>query len=202
MPPENKGKTDAPPEASESSPVNKARAAFEEYRKKYAAQGEAASSGSHVGAPGHAAGAHTHFPGMPVQPPFPGMNPPLMQAMPMGVPPYFPGAGSPGPAPVSPIPGVDPQLFTNVGKMLSLGVTFATSVLMGGLQVMQGFTGSRSGCGEPMHGSCGCEPHHGGCHDYCGCGREAHHGGCHDSCGCGCDGFDSCCCHPGVHNCR
>jgi hypothetical protein len=166
--------------------LNKAKAAFDEYRNKMTG----ASSGP--GREGRAGKKRGFLPGGPV-PMFPmpgwGAPPPYAPGSPWrgGA---WPGAGA-GPMPE---PAAAAPLAESVGQMLRMGVAFATAAFTAGLQVMEGFagTGLQSRWPMPYHQS---EPE---CR--CACG-EGYVCGC--ECGCGCD---SCCdepdcCRVGVHNC-
>ncbi|MDD5673032.1 MAG: hypothetical protein PHC61_02625 [Chitinivibrionales bacterium] len=188
----NQKKNAAPDAAAGSDPLNKARAAFEAYRKRVGGVKKPLAGPSSVGASDHAAPAGGFPPQVapgPMQMPpmaWP-QNPgkPFPQA-PMPMP--FPGA-MPGQMGAPAMPGMDSPLAQSIGTMLKVGVTFATAAFAGGLQVMQGFMGDPARCGEEHwehdrdERGCGCRPE-----PFCG-GHYGHHG------------HDSHCCNPGVHNC-
>ncbi len=164
-------------ESAREEKLNQARAEFEKYRQRMNAYGQAPAAP--VLGPGmplfggsfpwpHAAGP---MPPLPGQGPFPYPGAPTT-LLPQGVGSPFAGGG---------------PLFENIGRMLQMGVAFATTAFAGGVQVLQGFSGSPTG---GHHESC-CQPtrmHH----DECGCH--------HVDCDCCCDDHD-CCCSPGVSNC-
>jgi hypothetical protein len=80
--------------------------------------------------------------------------------------------------------------FESVGQMLRLGVSLASAVFAGGLQIMQGFNGPAMTPGPGPWAGCGggeCPPH-----GMCGCGGSPECACCQHPCGC----------HPGVHNCH
>jgi len=175
--------------------LNKAKAAFDEYRKKIT--GAASNPGNECQT------GKTR--GRPPAGPFP------MFPMPGWGAPAAPAPGSPWPGVVWPGGGPGPMsgpataapFAESVGQMLRMGVAFATAALAGGLQVMEGFAGPGRGPspwpGSCPHGShpeceCGCHP---GCGDECGCGCDCD---CGHACACCCEQTD--CCRVGVHNCR
>jgi hypothetical protein len=187
-PPATEAKSDA------GAVLNKARAAFDQYRKKATAH-EGAARPPGWGAP---------LPGFPPGVPFPpgampawGPPPPVATGLPSGIPWPIPGSAAPLPAAGAPAG----PLFESVGQMLQLGVAFATAAFAGGLQVMQGFTGplgaanawpmpSQGGGGHPCGCGCDCgQPSRHDCHGGCSCSNC-----CEDQCG-------DCCCRPGVRNC-
>jgi hypothetical protein len=179
-------KKEKPGPATASSQLNKAREAFEAYRSRM--KGKESAAEGRIGAAGHHP-TENQFPfnySGPVPMPF--MGQPPQPGIPF--PPFPPQSQAGGPFQMPSIPGVEPEFFSNFGKMLNLGVAFATSAFAGGLQVMQGFMGQ----GQSGH----CGPHHEG-------GNYNHAGEC-DCCG-PCDdvphrGHDDCGCNPGVHNCH
>lgn len=172
--------------------LSKARAEFDKYRAR---MGEARSGVSPEGPFGK---GMPMFPGAqaPGNPspfsPFYG-SPFTMPQYPM--PPFQPG-GQMGP----PQPGMPPfagsgPLFENIGRMMQMGVTFATAAFAGGMQMMQGFGGAPYGglhSGPGHHGNCESEPHQRQLRGDCGC----HDDHCEDS-----HGHDDCCCNPGVSDC-
>lgn len=191
-------KASAPPLPAAAKPdagavLNKARAAFDQYRKKMTDQAAARKEGWGGPAPGFPPGMP--FPPGMAMPPW-GPPPPAPTGTPYGVPWPVPGPMVP---PQPAVGGTTGPLFESVGQMLQLGVAFATAAFAGGLQVMQGFAGPATG------GVFGAMPAHGGCHPHPhGCGDDCGHAPCGD-CGRGrtCDYDDMCgdCCRPGVRNC-
>ena len=196
MPKKTKAAAEAPPAPNKpdaGAVLNKAKAAFDQYRKKTA------------GAAPHSGKDDRHGPprGFP-----PGMSFPAYPMPGWGAPPSpTPGAPWPGiPWPAGGGPGAMPgpgaaaaPIAEGVGQMLRVGVAFATAAFASGLQVVQGFAGPMGGHSPwPMAQSqCGC------CQSECGCD-------CGDECGCNCGCQRSCCgdegcgdcCHVGVRNCR
>ena len=130
--------------ADAGAALNKAKAAFDQYRQKMS------------GAPG--------LGGSPAMGPFP-VFPPPGAGMAPGSPWPFAGA-SPGAPAAAP-------LAEGVGQLLRLGVAFATTALASGLQLMQGFSGVAHGSGpSPNPGfRCGCGR---GYYDDGGCGSEGY----------------------------
>jgi hypothetical protein len=154
--------------------LNKAKAAFEERRKRTPGAGEDTGGASFPHPP--------MMPFAPYPPPGWGMMPPMMMSKPPGTPQMISYS-------VPPVPAMHTPFYESVRKMLHLGVALANSVLAGGLQVMQGYAGAGlpgpHGAEHRRHGGCQCE---------CGCG-------CHEECCCEdecCCGF---CCEPGVRGC-
>lgn len=175
-------KMSAAPSSGADEKLNKARAEFEKYRNRMSGRmGEPMASPLGPGRPilgGKFPGAY-----VPGTMPFPFGAPGPMP--PQGLPSAFAGSG---------------PLFENVGKMLQMGMAFATAVFAGGMQALQGFSGapmSAKPCSchsqsmpMPHGGECGCQ-HEDSCHgDY--------HDSCRGSCACDCE----CCCNPGVSNCE
>jgi hypothetical protein len=165
------------PENAADEKLNQARAEFEKYRQR-------------MGPYWAAAAAPPPGPGMPLLggpipgafapgplPPYPGGGPFSYAGAPTAFPPQAAG---------SPIGGSGP-LFENIGRMLQMGVAFATTAFAGGMQLMQGFSGQSRG-GHHEH-PCQCAPVHSG---ECDCHPDDH--------ACCCDDYD-CCCTPGVSNC-
>lgn len=141
------------------STMNKAKAAFDEYKNKMA------TGTLKTGIKGLNAGHAMPLPGNPMpgqmhsqpymqmmQPPFqmpPGMVPQpgiLNQQTPVA--PYMGQSGGP--------------LFNSLGSMLRLGIDLVNAGLAGGLQLMEGFYGGRGGGHHHGNGyegnSCCCEP--------------------------------------------
>jgi hypothetical protein len=179
--------------------LNKARAEFQKYRQRmqgaeqprpFSPMGSAATAGPSTAAAMPAGGA---FPGAYVAgsiPPWPAQPMGSPASMPQGMPfmpqpmPGFGPSFQGGPAPFA---GSGP-FFESVGKMLQMGVAFATMAFAGGTQMMQGFSGMPGGYRDDC-----CQPrqsrHHGCCED------DHHH---RDEC---CEPAHDCCCNPGINNC-
>ena len=162
----------APPE--EKIKVNKAKAAFDEYRKKMEASKMAAPR---IESRSAAPFASPSFHGMPFMP---------HEAHQAGMPPYLPHQAIPSPAIMIP----RGSLFEGIGSMLRLGVDVMNAGLAGGLQLMEGFSHHESGCCQPHHETSCCDhsPTYHGHSDRC----------CNTSC---CSTSCDCCCNPGVNNC-
>jgi hypothetical protein len=160
--------------------LNKARAEFEKYRQRMSASGPMpATPPLGRGTPIFFGGALPPgpYPAGPLTPPAPGPMP-----FPYGSPAMMPPQAMP-----NPFAGSGP-FFENVGKMLHMGVAFATTAFAGGMQVLQGFSGAPMG---GYHGDC-CQPTPMRHNNECCCQPR------HDDC---CDHQDSCC-NPGVGNCE
>jgi hypothetical protein len=184
MPRQAKGKTKQTPTAPtpNAGAVSKAKAAFDEYRRKMI------GSSPGPGREGRDRKMGGFQPGEPVPMfPKPGSGAPgaFVPGSPWsGV--VWPGGGT------GPMPGTDVPFAESVGQMLRMGVTFATAIFAGGLQVMEGFTGSGRGSSSwPMPCSRGAHAEHD-----CGCYSR-----CSDECGCACYCEETDCCRVGVHNC-
>jgi hypothetical protein len=186
------------PAAAQPAPgdkLNKARAEFEKYRQRMQAtepprpatpRGPGMPMGPALpinGAfPGASiAGAVPSWPAQPAHPFSQGL--PLMPPLQSGAP-FFQN----GPAPFT---GSGP-FFESLGKMLQMGVAFATTAFAGGTQMLQGFSGMPYGreSGHGGHNGCCGDGHHDDCCD------DNH--GHHDSC---CEPHHECCCNPGLNNC-
>jgi hypothetical protein len=195
MPAKPKAPAPTEPPADPAVTLNKARAAFERYRQK-APRAEPAPA---------PAGWTIPVPGLPPGTPFPPAAVPPWGTPPMG--PTTPPTSLPWPFPgnAAPVAAAGP-LAASVGQMLQLGVAFATAAFAGGLQVLQGFTGSMSpavGWGAPgprgPHAAAGCG---GGCGGTCS--ADCHCGDCDCDCDCDCGCAAPCRgtgCRPGVRNC-
>ena len=156
--------------------MNKAKAAFAEYKKKMFAPYEAGAPaemkpGGPFGSPTMYGPPSYPFPSPPFQNPMAGMHHP--SGMPL--PPF-------GPSPV-----LRGSLFENLGNLMRLGVDFLNCALAGGIQMVEGFSGTPHGDRDEP---CGCHPDD-DYHGYCSC----HHGYRH----CCCE--TECCCNPSVHGC-
>ena len=153
---------------------NKAKAAFEEYKKRMDAL-SAGKAGINVGQPFPP--PHPYPYGMPgwAFPPPPAMMPQ----------PPVPQHSIPGYADMS--GGSGKSLFESIGNMIRLGVDVVNAGLIGGLQIMEGFSGQGDYyCDSPWLDSPCHYPndyHYGYCDCCCDPG-EAHYG-----------------CNPSVHNC-
>lgn len=151
--------------------VNKAKAAFEEYKKRTAASADKMWSKD--------VKFKQPLTGQPLMQPF--MN--------MPQPPFAAPSGSMSQpflynsqAPYIPAGLSGAPLFNSIGSMLRLGVDFINASLAGGLQLMEGFSGGGDCCGSSYTGcSCCSEP-------VCCCGDAS----CCEPCSC---------CNPSVHNC-
>lgn len=192
MPRPTKPKSEPMPAAAKTdagTALNKAKAAFDEYRKKRS------GTVSDPGRERHAEKEHVPPPAGPFPMfPVPGWGAPSQFA------PGTPWSGAPWPgAGAGPMsgPAAAMPFAESVGQMLRMGVAFATAAFAGGLQVMEGFAGTGFGPAHgPMpghhgHPGCGCA-----CGEDCGCCCESD---CGCSCQCCCDEAD--CCRVGVHNC-
>jgi hypothetical protein len=152
-----------PVESDAGARLNKARIAFEAYKKRVDAPA------GHVA---DAAGAAGHTP------------PPHAYPFPPGIPYGFvpPTAMPAWPAPPAAGPKAAGSLIESLGTLVHLSIQAINAGLAGGIALMQG--GPREAeyaCG--CHDRCGCEDNCG-----CGCGCKddccrPHHGG---DCGCGC----------------
>ncbi|PXF58391.1 MAG: hypothetical protein C4B58_06700 [Deltaproteobacteria bacterium] len=155
---------------------NRAKAAFEEYKKRMAAS-HRTMPGNMESNPGH---PFTHpyaygMPGWPYPPPGGMPHPTLAQ--------------QPYPDPASPLKTSGGSLFESVGNMIRLGVDLANATLAGGVQLLEGFSGQRGYYEGPYpdsrywgQNSCCCDP----------CSNQ------HGYVNCCCD---YCCCNPSVNNC-
>lgn len=178
--PAKKNPAAAAPEDS-ASEGNKARAAFEEYRKRMEAMAAGAPPGMGL------------YASQPVPPPMypygmPGWMPPPAAPAPFGMP----------PAPEAPAAGSG-SLMQSLSALLRVGIEAVTAGLASGAQLVEGAWGPRAGAWGVMESAgptCGCGSHGwpGPCRGHGGC-----HGGCHDCCSP--HGMHHGC-NPGVHNCR
>jgi hypothetical protein len=139
--------------------LNKARVAFETYKKRVAAP-----TGPEAYAPGKPAGHAV--------PPF-GHPSPLGTPSGAFVPPHVLPAW-----PAPPVAGPQPadSLIESLGTLVHLSIQAINAGLAGGIALMQGFPGSEAGHGCDCHDACDCQceddccrPHHGceccgGCH--------------------------------------
>jgi len=159
--------------------LNKAKAAFDEYRAKI--------SGASVH-PSHEGRAQK-------APRFPPGAPPMFAVPSSGVPTASHGIVWPGGlgGPVSSAVPAGP-LADRIGQMLRMGVEFAIAAFTGGVQVMQAFA---DGGLEPTPGRMS------GARGNGGCGCDCYDGDC-DECGeaCGCSHEENECCRVGIRNCR
>lgn len=179
------------PAPAQGDKLNKARAEFQKYRQRM--QGaEQAQPVSPIG-PAAAMPTGGAFPGAyvagsippwPTQPMGPSASmPPGMPFMPPPMSPFGPSfQGSP-----APFAGSGP-FFESVGKMLQMGVAFATMAFAGGTQMMQGFSGMPGGYRDDC-----CQPRGPRQHDCC---EDDHRH--RDEC---CEPERDCCCNPGINNC-
>jgi hypothetical protein len=176
--------TPAPAKPDAGAVLNKAKAAFDQYRKKTAGASSRSRKDDRHGPP-HGFPPGTPFPAYPM--PGWGAPPSPTQGAPWpGI--TWPTGGGQGPMPG---PGAAAAPFAEgVGQMLRVGVAFATAAFASGLQVVQGFAGPMGGSSPwPMNQS-----HGGCCQSECGCD-------CGNECRCGDEGCGDCC-HVGVRNCR
>jgi hypothetical protein len=185
--------TPAPAKPDAGAVLNKAKAAFDQYRKKTAGTPSRSRKDDRHGPP-HGFQPGTPFPAYPM--PGWGAPPSPTQGAPWpGI--SWPTGGGPGPMP-GPVATVAP-IAEGVGQMLRVGVAFATAAFASGLQVVQGFAGPMGGhsawaMNQPHSGCCQAE-------SGCGCGDESC---CDSGCQRSCCGDDECgdCCRVGVRNCR
>ncbi|GAB4379490.1 MAG: hypothetical protein Kow0042_28940 [Calditrichia bacterium] len=180
MPEKKGGKT--PPSKKTPPKENKAKAAFEDYKRRMDEHYAAATRGKEMGTPAGPPGFATGMPPWGAPPPFPGGMPP----------PFAPPPGAEPTGQVKDAASTAGSLLERIGNVLSLGVDLLNVGLSGGLKLMEGFSGMER---YPSYGHLhGMEYGHG----YC---PECYPGGMHHHQECGCE--PCCCgeCHPGVWNC-
>lgn len=202
----------ATPPAADEAPdpadrLNKARDAWMKHHDATAKPGKHYHEGAH----------HHAEPCMPLsngqygnQGSMPFVHGPLpMYAYPMGgipVPPPAPQSKESPPSepqPKLPWPTMPPQtaapvqgqVFDSLGKLMQLGVSFATTALSSGMQMMQGMGAVQHPLGQSHHGHHGSYDGHKMYGDDGSCGYDEHnryhHG--NDSCGrCGCSHVNGC----------
>jgi|SRR3990172_2053380 len=173
-----------------ASHESKAKAAFDEYKKRMEAAGCAAGGTSmHLGQP-----FIPPYPyGMPAWS-YPPPPPPMMMPQPPGPPPSAPH--HPGPS-----IGSGKSLFESIGNMIRLGIETANAGLAGGAEMMRGVSGTGFQGWDPHDHHPAPYPYSSGCGEHHGCG-ENH--------GCGSHGYRNCCevcnsgcgCNPSVSNCH